>query len=41
MYISGESASSVIQSAEAAVRAHVPVLAWDRSIYMGTIEMYY
>ncbi len=33
---SGASESSVLQSAVTAVRAHVPVLAWDRKFYMGT-----
>ncbi len=35
---SGVSASSVFQNAVTAVRAHVPVLAWDGMCYMGQIE---
>jgi hypothetical protein len=33
---SGVSESSVFQNAVSAVRAHVPVLAWDGVFYMGT-----
>ncbi len=33
---SGVSESSVFQNAVTAVRAHVPVLAWDGMFYNGT-----
>ncbi len=33
---SGVSENSVFQNAVTAVRAHVPVLAWDGVFYMGT-----